>query len=177
MRTTWKDCKLVNMEDEIGKTKAKIGQLEQILDSDRDVDKEEKKLIRNQIIESTKTLNLLLAQQGKCISDFFFLFCFNLSPIYLSSYPAPNSAPQLHLHIELSFGTPIPCLQLEQVMIRLGTFLPTLCVISFMFSVHEWTTKLFPVFLDCFTFHLFAFAVLFSSFFIALLYTPITSPI
>ena len=145
MRTMWKDCKLVNMEDEIGKTKEKIGQLEQMLDSDRDLDKEERKLIRNQIIESTKTLNLLLAQQGKCISDLFFLFCFNLSPIYLSSYLAPNSVPQSHLHIGLPFGTSIPCLQLEQVMIRLETFSPTLRVFFFTISVHEGTTKLFPV--------------------------------
>ena len=48
-------------------------------------------------------------------------------------------------------------------------------VASFTISVHEGTTKLFPIW-DCFTFHLFAFAVLFSSFSIALLCTPITSP-
>ena len=141
----WKDCKLVSMEDEIGKTKAKIEQLEQQLGSGGDLDTEERKLIRNQIIESTKTLNLLLAQQGKCISDLFFLFCFNLSPIYLSSYLAPNSVPQSHLHIGLPFGTSIPCLQLEQVLIRLVSFPPTLRVVSFTISVHEGTTKLFPI--------------------------------
>ena len=56
------------------------------------------------------------------------------------------------------------------------SFSPTLRVVSFMISVHEGTTKLCPVW-DCFTFHLFAFAVLFSSFSIALLYIPIASPI
>jgi hypothetical protein len=94
---------------------------------------------------------------------------------YPSSLLTPNSAPQSHLHIGLPFGTPVPCLQLEQVMIRLGSFPPTLRVVSFTISVHEETTKLFPVW-DCFTFHLIAFAVRFSSFSIALLYTPITSP-
>ena len=46
---------------------------------------------------------------------------------YPSSLLAPNSAPQSHLHIGLPFGTPILCLQLEQVLIRLGSFSP-LCV-------------------------------------------------
>ena len=67
---------------------------------------------------------------------------------YSSSHPAPNSAPQSHLHIGLPFGTPIPCLQLEQVLIRLGSFPPYVHVVSFTISVHEGTTKLFPVFLS-----------------------------
>ena len=115
------------MEDEIGTTKAKIEQLEQKLASDGDIDIDERKLIRNQIVTKETRLNALLAQQGKCITDFFFLFCFNLSPIY----PSSNLAPQSHPHIGLSFGTPIPCLQLEQVIIRLGSFSPTLRVVFF----------------------------------------------
>ena len=89
-----------------------------------------------------------------------FLWYIHLSPIYPSSYLAPNSAPQLHLHIGLPFGTSIPCLQLEQVMIRLGTFSPTLRVVSFTIAVHEGTTKLFPVFFKIvllFTFFLLPF--------------------
>ena len=99
------------------------------------------------------------------------LFTFLLFPFYFLPFPLRYSAPQSHLHIGLPFGTPIPRLQLEQVMIRLGSFSPTLRVVSFTIAVHEGTTKLFPVW-DCFIFHLFAFAVLFSSFSIALLYTP-----
>ena len=96
----WKDCKLVNMEDEIGKTKAKIEQLEQKLDSDGDLDTDERKLIRNQIVTKETRLNALLAQQGKCITDFFFLFCLNLSPIYPSSNLAIQSS---DYHSELPF--------------------------------------------------------------------------
>ena len=66
---------------------------------------------------------------------------------YPSSLLAPNSAPQSHLHIGLPFGTPIPCPQLEQVLIRLGSFPPYVHVVSFTISVDEGTTKLFPVFL------------------------------
>jgi hypothetical protein len=59
----------------------------------------------------------------------------------------PNSAPQSHLHVGLPHGTSIPCLQLEQVLIRLVSFPPTLRVVSFTISVHKETTKLFPIFL------------------------------
>ena len=79
----------------------------------------------------------------------FLLYCscqyFFLSPTHPSFHLVPNTAPQSHLHIGLPFGTPIPCLQLEQVMIRLGSFSPTLRVVSFTISVHEETTKLCPV--------------------------------
>ena len=71
---------------------------------------------------------------------------FSLSK-YTSSLHAPNSAPQSHLRIGLPFGTSIPCPQLEQVMIRLGTFSPTLRAVFFTVSVHKETTKLFPIFL------------------------------
>ena len=105
-----------------------------------------------------------IVQQGKYVNNLFFL-------------SVSNSVPQSHLHIGLPFGTSIPCLQLEQVLIRLVSFLQYVHVVSLTISVHEGTTKLFPVFFkDCFTFHLFAFTVLFSSFSIALLCTPITSP-
>ena len=70
------------------------------------------------------------------------LFTFLLLPFYFLPFPLRYFAPQSHLHIGLPFGTPIPCLQLEQVMIRLGTFSPTLLVVSFTISVHEGTTKL-----------------------------------
>ena len=72
---------------------------------------------------------------------------FHISPTHSSSHPAPNSAPQSHLRIGLPFGTSIPCPQLEQVMIRLGTFSPTLRAVFFTVSVHKETTKLFPIFL------------------------------
>ena len=71
---------------------------------------------------------------------------FSLSK-YTSSLHAPNSAPQSHLRIGLPFGTSIPCPQLEQVMIRLGTFSPTLRAVFFTISVQKETTKLFPIFL------------------------------
>ena len=63
-----------------------------------------------------------------------------------SSFPRRCRAPLSHLRIGLPFGTPIPCLQLEQVIIRLGTFSPTLRVVSFTISFDEWTTKLFLLF-------------------------------
>ena len=44
------------------------------------------------------------------------------------------------------------------------SFPPYMHVVSFASSVDEGKIKLFLVFLDCFTFHLFAFAVLFFSF-------------
>ena len=71
---------------------------------------------------------------------------------YPSYYLAPNYASQSHLHIGLPFGTPISCLQLEQVMIPLALFSPTLRVVSFTISFDEWTTKLFPVFYRLFYF-------------------------
>ena len=49
-------------------------------------------------------------------------------------------------------------------------------VASFTISVHEGTTKLFPFFKRLFYFSPFCFTVLFFSYSIALLYTPITSP-
>ena len=57
----------------------------------------------------------------------------------------------------MPFGTPFPCLQVEQVLIRLVSFPPTLRVVSFTISVHEGTTKLFPVFKRLFYFSPFCF--------------------
>ena len=54
-----------------------------------------------------------------------YLFWLSLA-ILCSSFPRRYFAPQSHLHIGLPFGTPISCLQLEQVMIPLGSFSPTL---------------------------------------------------
>ena len=86
---------------------------------------------------------------------------YRVSPFF--PFPWRSSAPQSHLHIGLPFGTPIPCLQLEQVMIRLGTFSPTLRAVFFTISVHKETTKLFPIFLKIvllFTFLLLPFCFL-----------------
>ena len=53
---------------------------------------------------------------------------------------------------------------------------PAVCSCSFFHDLGPWTKSCFLFFIDCFPFHLFAFAVLFSSFSIALLYIPIASP-
>ena len=75
-----------------------------------------------------------------------YLFWLSLA-LLCFSFPRRYFAPQSHLHIGLPFWTSIPCPQLEQVMIRLVLFLPTLRVVSFTISVHKETTKLFPIFL------------------------------
>ena len=96
------------------------------------------------------------------------LHLFPCSLIFLSPTVRPPILLQfLHLYLISHSNTirnSLACLYAEQVMIRIGSFPPYVHVIFFTISVHEGTTKLFPViFLDCFTFHLFAFAVLFSS--------------
>ena len=64
------------------------------------------------------------------VVSYFFKDCFTFHlfalPFYFLPFPLRYFAPQSHLHIGLPFGTSIPCLQLEQVMIRLETFSPTL---------------------------------------------------
>ena len=64
----------------------------------------------------------------------FFKDCFTFHlfalPFYFLPFPLRYFAPQSHLHIGLPFGTSIPCPQLEQVMIRLGSFSPTLYFFS-----------------------------------------------
>ena len=109
--------------EELAELKAELANLKQ-----RELhegDPATKNQLNQRIIESTRTLNLLL--QGTFLfPDFFFLsssICHQLiRPPFLLQTPAPQS----HLHIGLPFGTPIPCLQLEQVMIPLGSFSPTL---------------------------------------------------
>jgi hypothetical protein len=96
-------------------------------------------------------------------SIFFLFHCVTLHPNHISNSDAIRNS---HSVPAVGAGTNSS-----------SFFPPYVHVVSLTISVHEGTTKLFPVFLkDCFTFHLFAFTVLFSSFSIALLCTPITSP-
>ena len=91
------------MEDEIGKAKATIEQLEQKLASDEGLDTEERKLIRNQIITKETRLNALRAQQGKCISDFFFLFFQPPTNLFVLQTLHPNHISISNYHSELLF--------------------------------------------------------------------------
>ena len=96
-----------------------------------------------------------------CIASHLSFLCLSFSMAFLCT---PITSPYRMPFGTLRAGN-------DSVRIFLADF-----VVFFMISVHEGTTELFSVFLDCFTFHLVAFAVLFSSFSIALLNTPIASP-
>ena len=70
------------------------------------------------------------------VSHLSFLFLSLLCLSFFMAFLCTQSHLQFGCHSELY----------EQVMIRLGSFSLTLRVVSFMISVDEGTTKLFPVF-------------------------------
>ena len=89
----------------------------------------------------------------------FFILYFYFSPfaILFSFFSIALLYTPIASPYRMPFGTPFPCLQTEQVLIRLVSFPPTLRVVSFTISVHEGTTKLFPVFKRLFYFSPFCF--------------------